>query len=255
MNPPIDISRLLTLRKITRSIAEPTAAELKTHLATIAPLCHPRIVFGEAVRGATKQSGRGEEDAMQELKALYPTVARASPFGLRRELEIPLDVASTVLEITPVEYRHEAACGTESKSITVSCPLKWVLSFEGFSPKRMREFISLQGSSGGLELYHGVLHHLMLHIILKRRPGLVKLLEAMRFTVRDERRPELGQLPLTILECPIPTMRPTDDVVIQTTEISGTASFEEVVDLQEVPQVRDPLKDRVESLIRSFQLE
>jgi hypothetical protein len=255
MNSPLDISRLLTLRKITRAIAEPVAAELRAHLATLAPLFHPRLVFGDAVRGATKQpSGRSELDAMQELINLYPTVARSSPFGLRRELEVPLDVTSSALEITPVEYLHEAVCASEKKSIVVSCPLKWVLSFDGHSPKKLRELVSAQSSSGGLELYHGILHHLMLHVILKRRPGLVKLLESMRFTVEEGRSADLGQLPLTTLGWPVATMRPADEVVVQTTEISGTASFEEVINPDDVGKLRDPLKDRVESVIGSLNL-
>jgi len=136
-----DISRLLVLRKLTRAVAESLGGELRGHLATLAPLLHPRNVFGEYVRGAAKQTVKGDHEAYEQLRGLYAGLARTAPFNLRSDLEAPVDIASVQPELTPAEYSHEAK-GQEAKTIRITSPLKWTLSFTGFSPKRLRELLA-----------------------------------------------------------------------------------------------------------------
>ncbi len=252
MDNQLDISRLLLLRKVTRGISDLIGGQLRSHLQTLTPLFHPRSVLGEFVRGANKQSVKGEDDALQDLRRLYSSVATTAPFHLRKELETPLDLVSTTLEFAPAEYTHQANAGNDSKAIAVSTPLKWVVSYSGFGLKKMREFLDGQSTSGGNDLYQGLLHHLVLHVLFTRRAGLVRLLESMRFTVATERIESFGLLPITVVQACVRTLRPVDDVVIQSTEISGTAAFEEVVDLDAISGLRDPVKDQLLKLVQQF---
>lgn len=252
MDTELDISRLLGLRKVTRGISDLLGGMLTSHLRTLGPLFQPRALLGEYVRGTAKQSVKGEEEALQRVKTLYASVAPRAPFNLRKELETPLDVVSSILELAPAEYSHQADTGREKKTIMVATPLKWVLSYSGFGVARMREFLTLQGASGGNDLYQGILHHLVLHVLFAQRPGLVALLEAMRFRVNTTHYDDLGQLPITVLEAPLSTIRPSDDVVIQSTEISGTNTFAEVVDPQAIEEMADPLKQQLREIVRSL---
>lgn len=254
MDTELDISRLLTLRKVTRGISDLLGGMLTNHLRTLGPLFQPRALLGEYVRGTTKQSVKGEEEAIQRIKTLYATVAPRAPFNLRKEIETPLDVVSNILELAPAEYSHQADTGREKKTIVVATPLKWVLSYSGFGIPRMREFLALQGASSGNDLYQAILHHLVLHVIFAQRPGLVALLEAMRFRVTSIQYEGLGQLPITVLEAPLSTVRPSDEVVIQSTEISGTGSFAEVVDPRAIDEMPDPMRVQLQDIVRSFQL-
>src|SRR5579872_5501327 len=55
------IQRLLSLRKLTRAIADLLRAELKDYLSALAPLFRPRNVLGDYVQGASKEGTRGSE--------------------------------------------------------------------------------------------------------------------------------------------------------------------------------------------------
>ena len=68
MNEPLDISRWLVLRKITRAVGEVLSQELKTHLATLAPLLQPRHVLGQHLRANEKQSVKGDAEGPMEMR-------------------------------------------------------------------------------------------------------------------------------------------------------------------------------------------
>lgn len=251
MDTQFDISRLLVLRKLTRAVAELLGGELRAHLATLAPLLHPRTVLGEYVRGPVKQSVKGEHEAYEQLRGMYAPLAAAAPFNLRRDLEAPVDLASVQPELTPAEYSHVARGGQETKTISVTSPLKWALSFSGFSPKRLRELLANQKTLTGNEIGQCVLQGLLLQVTLSRRPGLTELLQGLRYSVVTGRAEGLGELPVTYLECPVRTVLPGDDVIIQSTEISGAPVFEEVVNLDDIAGLADPLRERLCDLARS----
>jgi hypothetical protein len=251
MNEPLDISRLLLLRKITRAIAELLGQELKAHLATLAPLLQPRNVFGQHLRGSEKQSVKGDAEAFEELRGLYLALARQGLWGLPKELGTPVDILQTPLDIAPADYAHAASSGPTSKTVQVSSPLRWVVAPAGFGLKRLRELVGSYRTSAGNEVQQCVLQFQVLHVTLAKRPGVTRLLEALRFPVTTQRIDEFGDLPITCVSAPIATLRPADEVIIQSTELSGTDVFEEVVSLDDLAQLRDPLRDRLVELVRS----
>ncbi|HKV41591.1 MAG TPA: hypothetical protein VJX67_20470, partial [Blastocatellia bacterium] len=111
-----DVQRMLSLRKLTRSIADTFRRQVKEHLAAIAPLVRPKSVFGDYIESATKESSKGADLAFKDLQGLYETIAGAKRFDFPTELKVPIDIVSSAIEITPVEYRYQATANQHSKS-------------------------------------------------------------------------------------------------------------------------------------------
>ena len=183
MSQPKSISQMLTLRKLTRAVADHLTQQLRSHLATLAPLINPRNVFGVHLRSTTKQTVKGEAEAFEQLKGLYLPLAGSAPFNLRKDLESPLDIVNILPEIVPVDYAYEIQDAGQNKSIRITSPLKWVLTFSGSGPKRLRELLAEQKTIVGSDLQQCVLNYLVMHVTLLSRPGVTKLLEALRFPV------------------------------------------------------------------------
>ena len=73
----------------------------------------------------------------------------------------------------------------------------------------------------------------------------------MRYQVTTVQWDEFGELPITQIDGAIPTILPPDDVIIESTEISGKPAFEELVNLDSIVNLVDPLKDRLIELIKA----
>jgi hypothetical protein len=244
-----DIAQLLKLRKLTRVIADHLTRELRAHLTTLAPLLNPRHLFGEYIGGGRRLAGKTAEQSLEELRNLYERVHHTKPFNLRSRFDTPITLLSAGLEIQPSTSSYTAKDGDEEKRIIITTPLKWILSFEGFGPSRLNELLAATGDNVGSKLQESVLHYLLLHITLEKRTGVRNLLQALRYKVSTEQLPEYGNLPLVILSAPLNTVRPPDRVMIESTEISGTRQFEEVVDPEALTNIEDPVKKKLSSLI------
>jgi len=244
INENIDISTLLTLRKVTRSLSECLGKRLGEHLNALTPLFNPRPVLGDRVRGGAKIPGRSGEKAFGKLSDLYRTINGVKPFNLRREFDTPIDILSATPEISTYSYSYVAKSDSGSKSITVTSPLRWVLTYKGFGPDRFRDLMA-NPSDVGSNVQHYVLHYLVMHAVLCDRPGIVQLLEAMRFRLTFEQLEEFGQVPFPVVSCPLSTIRPGDGTIVESTELSGTSAFEEVANVDEISEIRDPLRDEL----------
>lgn len=250
MDDRYNTKRLLSLRRLTRGIAEMLRAQLKDHLATLSSLTRPRSILGDHVAGGVKESVKGGESAFHELRTLWETVAVAKPFGMPKDLTSPIDVISSQLELSPVEQSHEARTDSQTKSITVTSPLRWILNFSGCAPKRLRECLA-DRTRAGAELNQCLLHCLLVHLVFTRQTGVTRLLEALQFPVTTGRMTGLGELPITYISSTLTTERPPDDVLIENTEISGMNVFEEVVDLDQILALKDPLQARLLDVARA----
>lgn len=248
MDERFSTKKMLVLRKLTRAIADLLRNQVREYLTTLTPLVRPKGVFGEFVDG-NPEFVKGADQAFKEVLGQYQAVAGGKPFSLPKELQPPLEVLSSVPEITPVEYTHAAKMNGETKSVTVTSPLKWVLTYSGFTPKRLRELLAARASAKDVQ--HFVLHTLMLHVVLGRAAGVKQILEALHFPVSTGRLPGFGELPITFITSEVTTLRPPDEVIIESTEISGMDAFEEVVNLDDIVRMGDPLKRRLLDLVKS----
>jgi hypothetical protein len=133
---------LLQLRKLTRDLADALRGRLTDHLATIAPIFHPRYVLGEYVQGI-KQGLRGPEQALEELRTVYAMAASAKPFHITNsEIGPPIELTNTTLEISPVDYTHKVNAAGVTKTVTVISPCRWIISYGGFGPAQLRHALA-----------------------------------------------------------------------------------------------------------------
>jgi hypothetical protein len=251
MEENYSIQRMLDLRKLTRAIAELLRGQMRDYMVSLAPLYHPRTVLGEYVQGSTKEALKGANAVFKELQALYDSIAPTRPFNLSKDVKAPLDIYGGALELTAVEYTYQATVDQTSKTVAVTMPFRWIVSYPGCSPARLRELAADRNRSAE-ELQHAVLHYLALHLVMTKQTGLTKILEALHFPVRpNERLPGFGNLPMTIISSSVSTIRPPDSVIIESTEISGINAFEEVVNIADIIELRDPLSDRLIELAKT----
>jgi hypothetical protein len=245
MEESFSTERLLTLRKLTRSVSDLMRSQMKEYLSTLAPLFRPRHVLGNYAGGGAYESSRTGEKAFKDLQELYQTIAQSKIYRLSTELKTPLEVINPQLEMTPVEYNHLATNDRgDSKSVTITSPLKWVLTYAGFGPARLRELIGSPHRTSD-QLQQFVLHYLMMHTIVSKQPGLSHIMENLHFPLSIERLAAYGDLPITYIGSSISTLRPPDALLIESTEISGMNAFEEVVQLEDLSKLRDPLKEQL----------
>jgi hypothetical protein len=244
------IQSLLALRKLTRAIGDNVRGQMTEYLAILTPLFRPASVFGEYVVGGQKEPTRKAEKAFRELQTLYERIATAAPYNLPKELRPPFNLGPGGLEITPVEYAHVAA----GRTITVRSPLTWTLSYTGFPASRIADQLASKLRSNE-ELQKGVLSHLALHVVVSQQPVLVKMLEALHFPVTHVTLPGLGELPVTRIGLGVATHRPSDTVIIESAELTGMDAFEEVVSVDEIARLGNPMKERMLDLAREHMPE
>jgi hypothetical protein len=240
---------LLVLRKLTRAIADNVKTQMTEYLATLAPLLRPRVVLGDYVEDGTKESTRRSDKAFKELQAIYEKVAATKPFNLPRELTPPLRLSGTGLEITAVDTPHVIQSGADARTIMVRSPLTWTLTYGGNAPTRLPELLKTKLRTGD-ELTQLVLSYLLMHVVVTNSPGLMQTFEALHFPITTTTLPEFGPLPITRISVAISTNRPPDDVILESAELTGMDAFEEIVSVDDLSGLRDPLKERLLELAR-----
>src|SRR5262245_37914430 len=120
------VQRLLVLRKLTRAVADLLRGQLKEYVTTFNLLLRPRAVFGEHIQG-TRETVPGQDKALVDLQNAYRTLASAKQFNLPKELKTPIELLSASPELSPTVYAYDAKTDSETKSIKITSPLKWVL--------------------------------------------------------------------------------------------------------------------------------
>ena len=243
-----NIQSLLALRKLTRAITDVVRVQMSDYLKTLTPLLRPQVVLGEYVQGGHKETARRPDKALKDLQALYEAVAPTKPFYLQRELNPPFDLPRVGLEITPLDYVHVAQDGGTGRRIKVRCPLTWVLTYTDFPPTRLQELLENKSRDAG-EVQRFVVSYLVLHLATQDAP-LMKIFEALHFPITTTKSPLFGELPITRIGLPVGTTRPSDAVVIESAELTGMDAFEEVVNVEDVKGLGDPLKERLLDIVR-----
>ena len=227
------VQSLLVLRKLTRAITDAVRVQMTEYLKTLAPLLRPKAVLGDYVQGGPKEPSRKAD----------------KPYNLPRELTPPLTFTSVGLEITPLDYYHVAQSGGDTRKIKVRCPLTWVLTYTDFPPTRLQELLDTKARSVE-ELQRFVLNYLVMHVAMTSEPGLMQVLEALHFPLTTSKAPQFGELPITRIGIGISTSRPSDALVIESAELTGMDAFEEVVKVEDIAALGDPLKARLMEIAR-----
>jgi hypothetical protein len=242
------IQSLLVRRKLTRTIADIVRGDLTQHLSTLTPLFQPHTLLGDRIQGGQTESIRRAEQVFKDLQTAYDSIAPAKPFSLRRELTPPFEFPRASLDITPVEYVHAISTGSDTKKITVRCPLTWTLSYSGYAPARLQEL--LDPRVRGEQLQKFILSYLFLQQIVTNQRGLLPIFEALHFSITTVRLPQFGELPITRIASDITTMRPSDTVVLESAELTGMDAFEEVANVDDIARLQDSPKERLLEIVR-----
>jgi hypothetical protein len=243
------VQSLLALRKLTRAIADTVRAQLNESLGVLMPLLKPSYVLGEFVQGGVREPNRKSEKAFKEMQTLYERIATVPPFNLPKDIRPPFNLGPGALEITAVEYDHKATSGNEVRTITVRSPLTWTLSYSDFPPSRLADQLASKLRSMD-ELQKLVLSYLAMHVVTTHQPSLMQLLDALHLPISSVKVPGFGDLPITRIGLGVQTRRPSDEVIIESAELTGMDAFEEVVGMDDLANLKDPLKERLLALAR-----
>ena len=131
----------------------------------------------------------------------------------------------------------------------VRSPLTWTLTYGGYAPTRLPELLKTKLRPGE-DLGQLVLSYLMMHVVTTNSPGLMQAFEALHFPITTTTIPEFGPLPITRIGVAISTTRPSDAVILESAELTGMDAFEEIVNVDDLAHLRDPLKERLFEIAR-----
>ncbi len=244
----LDNQEFLKLRGATEKISAELSKRVKRHLNVLRPLFVPRKLLGTYVRSGTMEEVPGSDKAFAELQERYASVAQ-KPFGLPTKLQTPLAPIPNQLEATPFQYSLHSE-GSPNKAITITASAKWVISFHSdCSLTRLKAMLAGEEPKQAEDMKQTVVHHLFPIIFLHRFSDIGGLLEDLRYVVQTEEIAELGGLPVVTLEAPLKTFLPPEDFIQQITQLSGIPAFQEIIDLDAIEALSDPLKESVKGLL------
>jgi len=252
MNQPVGAERNLSieelsdLREKTESVSQFLTEQLSTHLETIRLIVGPRRLLGRHARGGGDLAGA--DHAFDELKESYAKCC-GRPFGLSRELnEDPVSIEAR-LELYPWEYNY--VLEDDGRSITMTSPMRWVVSYRsGYTLAQLRKAIAAKESLRSEDVRQFIINALTLQQLLAKYPEIGRLLTDLRYQVRVESCDGLGQLPLVSISSCLPSVRPTDELIKTATRFSGVPAFIELIDVAALDTLRDPLRERIEEILR-----
>ena len=252
MTEELSIGRLLFLRKVTRAVSDYLVSELKEHLSTISPLLRPRRLLGDYIESGSPEQVVDADKNFAVLNEIYSKAA-GKPFELPRPLRPPLKPVGLAIEVYPWEFRQEIRADGASNTVTITSPVRYVISYaSGLSLSRLRQGVAGKEEQKKEDIREFVIRCCLMNTMLNRNAGITNLFRALRWEVNTATSPDLGGLPLTTLTAPLQSMLPPDKLILESTEMSGMPLFEEVIDVNMISQISDPLAQRVTNIMKAM---
>lgn len=242
-----NLDQLLEFREVTERISAYLGKRLKDHLAALSPLLAPGRIFGKYV-GSRESSARADE-ALAELTEKYRAAA-GSPFDLKADLddEILGSIGSSI-QIYPYEYTHEDQAVKPPKLIAMTSPVRWVVTYGSeYSWAQVRMAMQEPGMRRPQPLRQFVVNALAFQVVLGRNPGAAQLLKDLRWETASSTVREFEHLPLATFSMQLPSFRPADELLLTAVRLSGVPAFIEVIDMEAIHGLDDPLRLQIESL-------
>jgi hypothetical protein len=237
---PLSFENLPEARAKTEAVSQVLEQKLVEYVETLRPLLAPQRVFGRFVGGkeAVGNVERAYTQLAEQFQAVCPSLGLA-PSAPDEELSN----VDNLPHCYPWEYSYEAKTGKESKSLTLTSPVRWVLTYKSpYTLSQFRQAVSGKGERSTREVRQFVVNALAMVQLLKSFPKLIQLLTDLRFDIRFEPLPNLGTLPLATVQCCVPSYRPSDDLLLAATRFSGVPAFIELIDLEALATLPDPLR-------------
>ena len=245
----LTFEQLVDLRAKTEAVSQFLHKRLKVHLETLRLLLAPRRLLGKYV--GVKEDVVGADRAFAQLQELYRGVC-GKPFALSAELdEGPLKLLENRLELYPWEYIHQAKSERETKAVTITSPVHWVLTYSaGYTLSQVLQAVIGKEQRQADALRQFVVNALVMHLVLAKYPGIAQLLTDLRYQVGVDKSPILGELPLVTLRACLPSFRPADPLILTAIQFSGVPAFIELIDVDMLDTLYDPLKQHLEQICR-----
>ncbi len=235
----LDNQEFLKLRQATGKIAAELDKRLQRHLTTLRPLFTPRKLLGTYIKSSSQQEIHGSEKAFAELQEIYSSICE-TPFQLPKKLQTPIPPLSNIIESTPLEYT--LATEGDKEDITISSPTRFLLSYQSECPlKRIQAMLNGKEARQAEEMRHGLLGYIILSVFLETFPALCTLLEDLRYQVEIVKLEQFGGLPVVLISTPLTTFLPNDGFIQEVTQLSGIPAFQEIIDLDALESMPDPL--------------
>jgi hypothetical protein len=244
----LDNEQFMQLRKNTEKIAKVLDKRLKGHLNTLKPLFVPRKLLGTYIKSAIVDDVPGSDKAFAELQEQYAAICE-KPFGLPKKLKTPLPPISNQLDAVPFRYSLYVADSKE-KATSITAATRWILSYQSECPyNRLKAMVTGDETRQPEDMRQALIACLTLVIFLKHFPVLKQLLQDLRYEVEFQKLENLGGLPVVILKAPIECFLPPDDFILQITQLSGIPAFQEIIDLDAIEKMPDPLRETLHQAI------
>jgi hypothetical protein len=244
----LTFEQLADLREKTETIAQLLQKQLKAYLDTLRPLLAPRRLLGKYT--GVKEDVSGSDRAFAQLQEQYKAVC-ANPFALPPELDAePLSNIDTRLDLYPWEYTHQAQGERESKLLTITSPVRWVLTYSSeYTVSQVTQTLATREQRRSDAMRQFVVNALVVHAMLARFPGIAQLLTDLRYDIQTEKSRALGDLPLVTVRSCLPSFRPADNLMLTAVRFSGVPAFIELINLEALSALPDPLKLRIEQIL------
>ncbi|MEM9744247.1 MAG: hypothetical protein AAF918_16300 [Pseudomonadota bacterium] len=240
----MSLDEVSELRGVSQSISRHLRTRLERYLNTLPALFAPRKILGEYLQSASDGRVAGAEAHYKHIAQQFESIAK-SALGVKSKLGSPLPAINGNLVLSPWQYRHTLA-GTEDLVI-VSSPVQWILHYQSdyaaldFMQDILRQDVSQDGAKQFL------INALTIARLLESSEVLQQLLADLRFPVTIQETEWIPGLPLVLIGCELPLVRPEDDVIAKVTSLSGQPNFEELVDVEQLPSLADPFMEELKS--------
>jgi hypothetical protein len=249
---PLTFQELPELRRRTEAISRFLQDQLLAHLETLRPILSPERLFGKPSGSAGSKGDIPIADrALAQLQQSYRPFA-GPPFDLPSEFDqYWLTLVGNRVTLYPWEYTHPARTERESKPISMTSPVRWVVSFtSAYTLSHVRQALAGKAERRPEHIRQFVVNSLVTQLVITHTPGLVPLFADLRYQLRTDSSPDLPKLPLTTITSGLPSFRPSDELILAATNFSGVPAFIELIDIDALLALADPLKARIEDLLR-----
>ena len=247
--PSLSIDQLAILREKTETASKVLDNHLKSYLETIKPLLAPRRVLGRHV--ATREEVNISDRTLDQLKLQYGQVVSQAPYGFPREFpEQTLSHLDNLPMVYSWEYTHMVKSTTAEKILTITSPVRWVLTYEtGAAPSLIRQMLEGKVERRTETLKQFVVNALAMGLLIQAYPGVAKLFSALRYRVQTECLPGFGSLPFVTVQACLDSFRPSDELLLTATAFSGVPAFVELIRADSLQGYIDPVTEQLRQIL------
>jgi hypothetical protein len=248
-NKPMTFSEVIEVRRKTEAVSKYLHERLAGYLETLRPLFVPDRYIGRLAGG--KYDVQGSDRALAEIQQKYREFT-AKPFDLSLEFDPHwLSLVGSRLDLQRWAYTYPIQTDGEIRAITITSPSRWILTYRSnLSVTQMAEALSGKERAPVELRRQFVVNALVLQLALARNPGLGHLMEGLHYRLQNEASPGLSKLPLVTFSSPLPSFRPSDELILEATGFSGVPAFIELLDIEAIRGLRDPLREQIDQLLK-----